>query len=303
MISNKLGISDLANFKFIVNPAAARGKCAQVGEALTNLCQERGMDFDIQFTNGPQEAIEIAQNATENFECIVAVGGDGTVHEVVNGIMGKKVKFGILPVGTGNDFIKATGIPLRIVAALDTVLALNTRKIDVGKAGDLYFPNGFGIGFDAWVVQASLNVRKLRGKAIYLYSVLKTIYNYKTPVMHYNYDDVDHEGRIFMLTVGNGTSLGGGFKLTPFAQVDDGLLDLTIIRDLKKWEIYQNLIGVYFGKHVNLPQVKVGKTKKIKIESNEGFAAHADGELLSLNIRSLEISIVPKSLELIVPKT
>lgn len=292
----------MANFKFILNPAAARGKSARLKDVVRELCHERMIDFDLQVTDGPQEAIEIAQKATQDFECIVAVGGDGTVHEVVNGIMGKKVKFGVLPIGSGNDFVKAAGIPRNFITAFDTVMALNTKLVDVGKAGNLYFPNGFGIGFDAWVVQASLNVKRLRGNAIYLYSVLKTIYKYKTPVIHYTYNDVDYEGKIFMLTVGNGTSMGGGFKLTPFAQLDDGLLDLTIIRDLSKWEIYHNLYSVYFGKHVNMPQVKVDKTTKIKIESDEGFAAHADGELLSLNIRSLEILIVPKALEVIVPK-
>lgn len=292
----------MANFKFIVNPAAARGKAAKIGKKLNELCKVKGLDFELEFTKKQGQATDLAHAAADKFECIVAVGGDGTVNEIVNGIVGKNVKFGIIPVGTGNDFVNAIGIPLKLNVALDSLLLLNTKLVDVGKAGSVYFQNGLGIGFDAWVVEESFKVKKLRGKAIYLYSVLKTIYGYQAPFMHCSYDSHTREEKLFMISVGNGTSMGGGFKLTPFAQLDDGLLDLTIIKDLTKWEIYQNLISVYFGKHTQMPQVTIGRTKKLEIESEEGFAAHVDGELLSLNIKSLEITIVPKSLEIVIPK-
>jgi YegS/Rv2252/BmrU family lipid kinase len=292
----------MANFKFIVNPAAARGKADKIGYKLNELCAAKGLDFDLEFTKKRGQATDLAHEAANKYECIVAVGGDGTVNEIVNGIVGKKVKLGIIPVGSGNDFVKALNIPLKLNAALDTLVALKTRFVDVGKAGTVYFHNGLGIGFDAWVVEESFKVKKLRGNAIYLYSVLRTIYGYRAPYMHCCYDNHTREEKLFMISVGNGTSMGGGFKLTPFAQLDDGLLDLTIIKDLTKWEIYQNLISVYFGKHTQMPQVTVGRTKKLEIESEEGFAAHVDGELLSLNIKSLEITIVPKSLEIVIPK-
>lgn len=292
----------MGNFKFIVNPAAARGKSAKIAKKLNHLCQARGVDFDMVYTSKRGEATELAREAAGQFECIVAVGGDGTVNEVVNGIVGCQVKFGIIPIGSGNDFVKAIHIPLKLEAALDTLTALNTRWVDVGRAGSVYFQNGLGIGFDAWVVQESFKVKRLRGNAIYLYSVIKTIYGYQAPYMQLRYDDIKRQEKIFMITVGNGTSLGGGFKLTPFALLDDGLLDLTIIQDLKKWEIYQNLASVYFGKHTRMPQVTTARTKTVKIDCDQGFAAHVDGELLSLNIKTLEVTIVPKALEIVVPK-
>lgn len=297
-----MGMKEMANFKFIVNPVAARGKAVTIGNKLNELCKAKGLDFELEFTKKRKQATELAFEAADKFECIVAVGGDGTINEIVNGIVGKNVKLGIIPVGSGNDFVKAINIPLKLNAALDTLLALNTSFVDVGKAGTVYFQNGLGIGFDAWVVEESLKVTKLRGNAIYLYSVLRTIYGYQAPFMHCSYDNQMREEKLFMISVGNGTSMGGGFKLTPFAKLDDGLLDLTIIKDLTKWEIYQNLISVYFGKHTRMPQVTIGRTKKLQIESEEGFAAHVDGELLSLNIKSLEITIIPKSLEIIIPK-
>jgi diacylglycerol kinase (ATP) len=103
-----------------------------------------------------------------------------------------------------------------------------------------------------------------------------------------------------MITAGNGTSLGGGFKLTPNAIVDDGLLDLNIIRNLNKWEIYRNLFGVFSGKHIHMPQVTTDRTKKLLIESEEGFAAHIDGELLSLNLKSLDVELLPRAMEVVV---
>jgi diacylglycerol kinase (ATP) len=292
----------MGNFKFIVNPAAARGKSAKVAKKLKHLCQSNAIDYDIVYTSKRGEATELAREATVQFECIVAVGGDGTINEVVNGLVGSNVKFGIIPIGSGNDFAKAIHIPLKLNSAFNSLMALNTRPVDVGKAGNMYFQNGLGIGFDAWVVQESFKVKRLRGNAIYLYSVFKTIYGYQAPEMEIRYDDVNRQEKIFMISVGNGTSMGGGFKLTPFALLDDGLLDLTIIKDLTKWEIYQNLASVYVGKHTRMPQVTTGRTKTLKIDCDQGFAAHVDGELLSLNIKTLEVTIVPKALEIVVPK-
>jgi diacylglycerol kinase (ATP) len=104
-----------------------------------------------------------------------------------------------------------------------------------------------------------------------------------------------------MITAGNGTSLGGGFKLTPNAVIDDGLLDLNIITDLTKIKIFRNLIGVYSGNHIYMPEVTTDRTTDLLIESEEGFAAHVDGELLGLDLKKLEVHIVPKALRVIVP--
>lgn len=290
----------MTSYKFIVNPTASSGKCARIADQLEKICQSLKMDFDMDFTQKPGDAIDLAQSAREKFECVVAVGGDGTINEVVNGLMGGKAKLGVIPAGTGNDFIKAVSIPLKLDHAIGNLIGMNTQKIDIGIAGDRYFCNGLGIGFDAWVVQESLNVKKLRGKAIYLYSVLKTINSYQPPLIRLTYNKVVREEKLYMVTVGNGISLGGGFKLTPNAIIDDGLFDLTIIRNLKYWEIYKNLISVFPGKHIYLEQVTTDRTDCLKIESEEGFASHMDGELLSLNIQALDIRILPGALEVVV---
>ncbi len=291
----------MANYKFVVNPTAARGKCARYAKKLETLCRTRKLDFDMTFTQKPGDAIDIARAAANEFNYVIAVGGDGTVHETVNGLMGGQSIFGLVPIGSGNDFARALHIPYKISDALDIIMNGKATKIDIGKAGSQYFPNGLGVGFDSWVVETGKKVTKLRGNAIYLYSVLKTIYNYDPPVMRLKYNDVIREEKIFMLTAGNGVSLGGGFKLTPDAIMDDGLLDLNIISDLTKLEIYQNLISVYSGSHTKMPQVTTSRTKQVSLESEEGFAVHLDGELMSLNLKSLDISILPKALDVLIP--
>jgi len=222
----------LSNYFFIVNPTACRGKGSRTGEALKQLARDYGLDFDLKVTSGPKRAIEMARNAIGNFECIVAVGGDGTINEVVNGIGETGVTLGVIPVGSGNDFVNAIGIPKKLQQALKVLTEGSIRKLDLGKAGDHYFANGLGIGFDSWVVEQALKVKKLRGSLIYLYSVLRTIYSYSPPFMHLKFADSVIDDKLFMVTVGNGVSMGGGFKLTPDAIMDDGLFDVNIISEL-----------------------------------------------------------------------
>lgn len=289
----------MANYKFIVNPAASRGGGQRAGKLVQEMAAARNLDFDLEYTEGQKHAQQIAARSVSDFEFIVAVGGDGTINEVVNGLAEKKSKLGVIPVGSGNDFVTAMDIPLKIADAMDLLVDGHTMPIDLGKAEEHYFANGLGIGFDAWVVEQSMRVKHLRGNMIYLYSVLKTMFSYKAPLMRIAYNGIIDEKRMFMISVGNGTSMGGGFKLTPFAKFDDGVFDLNIIRDLNKFEIIQNLLSVYSGKHVNMPQVTTARADALSVESDEGFAAHVDGELIGLNLNSMKITLLPKALNVV----
>lgn len=289
-------------YKFIVNPASSRGKGNVTGKWLERECANRNLDFDLQYTKSPGHATEIASNSIGSFENIISVGGDGTLQEVINGTFGNNIKIGIIPVGTGNDFVRAVNIPINPSAALDILIEGNDKQIDVGKIGDRIFHNGVGIGFDAWVVNESLKIRKLRGHLIYLYAILKTLKNYKAPLMEIKYHEKSIIQKLFLVTVANGISLGGGIKLTPFAKIDDGLLNLNIIQDVNKLKILQNLMKAYSGEHVNMPEVTVDTCKSVVIKSDDGLAVHADGELISCNLKEIEIEIIPKAIKFIVPK-
>jgi diacylglycerol kinase (ATP) len=289
-------------YQFIINPAASRGKCGRMAPEVEAVARKAGLDAEFIHTTAAGEAIEIARAAANHFDCVVAVGGDGTVNEVANGLVGGKSAFGVVPIGSGNDFVKVTNVPLDITAAINILKEFHLRPVDVGKANDHYFVNGMGIGFDAWVVDRAIKVEKLRGLAIYLYSVLRTIYSYEPPLIKISYNGTVREEKLYMINIGNGTTMGGGFKLTPNAVIDDGLLDLNIVRNLNKFEIYQNLLKVFNGSHIHMPQVTVGRSDHLVMESEEGIAIHADGELLGLHIKKLEITLLKKAMNVVVPK-
>ncbi len=250
-------------------------------------------------TQGPWHAAELADRATGKFPVVVVVGGDGTFNEVLNGVFGKKVTIGLIPVGSGNDFVRSTDIPFGLDLALKKVLNGKVRRIDVGKANDRYFHNGLGIGFDAWTVQTSLNVRYLRGNAMYLYSVLRTLISYRPNPLTIKMNGQTLRNDYFMISVGNGGSMGGGFKLTPDARIDDGVLDVCLIQNMPTASILKNLIKVYSGKHKDDPRVDILRTNKLQISSDKGFALHADGELVDLHLHELQVELVPSALEII----
>lgn len=287
------------NYCFIVNPASGRGKGLGVGRELEERLQYLNLDYQVLYTKAPGHAIELAQTAKEKFECVVAVGGDGTLNEVVNGLGQSGCTLGLLPVGSGNDFARAVSLETKLDVALNKLLRGRIRAVDLGKVNERYFHNGVGVGFDAHVVHTSLKVKRLRGNAIYLYSVLRTLFKYRPVSLAMEFNNQTHTSDYFMITVGNGMSLGGGFLLTPDAQIDDGLFDLCLIQNMPMPSVLRNLLKVYSGKHKEDPRVEIVRTENLKIRSREPFAVHVDGELLGMDLTALNVEIIPKALNVI----
>jgi len=290
----------MASYKFILNPAAANGKGASMYSRLDKLCRHAGIAHEIVLTEKRGHAQLIAREAAGNFTYIVAVGGDGTIHEVVNGMIFSKAKLGILPVGTGNDLIRGLGIPNHFEKAFAIVLQGDTRFIDIGKIGDIYFHNGIGVGFDAWVAYETLREKFFRGKLKYLAGIFKTLNKYNPPEMTLFYDETVVKNRYFMINIANGLYMGGGFKLTPSAKFDDGELDLNIVINLTKLKVFKNLLGVFSGNHTSMPEVTQAKARKIKIVSNLPFAVQADGEFISAELKTVEVTLIPRALEIVI---
>jgi len=287
------------NYYFIVNPTSGRGKGLVFGKRLQEKLAPLKLEYDLVYTERPRQATDLAEKASRNFDVIVVVGGDGTLQETINGMADSKKALGILPVGSGNDFVRAIPIPVQLDRSLDILLRNKRKRIDLARVNDRIYHNGVGIGFDAWAVHTGNKVKRLRGNAIYLYSVLHTLVSYKPGPVEIQFNDRVERKKYFLMTVANGVSLGGGFYLTPDAEIDDGLLDLCLIEDMPRAAVIRNLLKVYSGKHKDDHRVELVRTKKISIRSEEGFAAHADGELLSLNMNELDVEILPKKIELI----
>jgi len=287
------------DYYFIVNPVSGRGRGKIFGEKLKERLKNTSLDYQIVFSDSPGDAVKLAERAAAKFKTIVAVGGDGTMNEIVNGIAGSDAVLGLIPVGSGNDFVKAVNIPIDFDEAFEVLMRGKKRKIDLGKANDRYYHNGLGIGFDAWVVNTSLKVKRLRGNAIYLYSVLRTLMSYTPVPLELYFNGSLHADDFFMITVGNGVSLGGGFYLTPDAEIDDGLFDLCLIQNMPVVSILKNLLKVYSGTHKDDPRVEIVRTDHLEIEAKQPFAAHVDGELLALDLKKLTVELIPRGLELI----
>ncbi len=276
---------------FILNPVAGRGKALTMEKELKARAGKKIPGASFLRTHSRGDAIRLAREQSRKNDTVVAVGGDGTIHEVVNGLMGGTAALGIVPVGTGNDLVHALNIPFDIDECLELILANAPRPVDVGQVNERYFINGLGVGFDAWVVKKSFSVKKLRGNLVYLYAVLATLKSYSHSTLSIRMNETEKTEPLFMLTVGNGPSLGGGFRLTPGARLDDGRFDICRIGKMSRPAILRNLLRVYGGTHVNDPRVNMDRCTAIRVRSSQPFAAHADGEELGYDLTELNITM------------
>jgi diacylglycerol kinase (ATP) len=296
-------------FTFIVNPVAGKGAGKTVFDSLLGELGRRAIGYEIVETKGPGHATEAARGAST--PVIVSVGGDGTINEIANGITGSSKILGIIPAGSGNDFIKSVGVPRKPLQALQTLLQGVTRTVDIGtvrctptrEGGGNFEPrlfvNGVGAGFDAAVAARTREIPFLSGTALYLVAVLQTLGNYAPPNFRIQFDGSSREGRGLLIAVGNGKCAGGGFYLTPEAKVDDGFLDICSVDDKNVFQILSLMPRVMRGKHHNVPGVKFFKEKKLTISADERFYVHADGEIVGANVRCAEIGLHTSRLSVI----
>jgi YegS/Rv2252/BmrU family lipid kinase len=296
----------------IFNPLAAGGRNASqesdLRARLNRAAQAAGYGLEWTATQAPGHAGELAA-AADGCQLIAVIGGDGTVNEVVNGLMGSNQRaalpsLGVIPVGSGNDFAWSAGISLDTISACQRLFSGRSRRIDVGHVREAdgrerYFVNGCGAGFDA---QAALEVERLKwlpGFLIYLVAVLKTlVLHHQIPLLRITLDGQEWMQPSMMLTVGNGRRLGGGFLVTPDAELDDGWLDVCIAGQLSRLGILMVLPRFMRGTHVTHPQVQMRRARNIQVQSSMPLAIHLDGESFATDAQAYEYTIEPDVLEL-----
>jgi diacylglycerol kinase (ATP) len=302
----------LTEFTFVMNPMAAKGAAKKIDTIVERLLPGFGSTYEIVRTERPGHATEIAREAQSRV--VVAVGGDGTINEVVNGLVATGKVLGIIPAGSGNDFIKSAGIPKDILKSIGILRSAKARQIDLGtvacgtqQAGSMnyapkrYFVNGVGIGFDGQVAWRVSQSKHLRGTLAYFVAVLKTLNNYDSPEFSIALDDVVSKGRKLLLATGNGKCAGGGFYLTPEAAIDDGWLDTCAIEDVPVRRILRLIPAVMSGKPLSHPAVSYARAKKIRVESPQKFYVHADGEVVGHNVSGVVMEVVPRGVDLLAP--
>ena len=251
--------------------------------------------FDTQASKGAKTLVE--SRFDENFTDLLIIGGDGTINEAVNGLH-FDVPISIVPAGTGNDFIKNIQIGKSLNQQFETALEGKIQSVDVGKCNDRLFLNGVGIGFDGQIVEdmVSKRVPLLTGHAAYYYHVLRILGGYRERPFSYSLDGHRHEKELILLTVGNGTTFGGGFKLMPNAKIDDGLLDVCEIGKISGIKRFLNIHKLSNGTHGTLKEVNLYQSQEIMVEENPLLFAHIDGERMGQP--PYHIQILPNKIKL-----
>lgn len=266
---------------FVVNPAAGRGKARRTWQAIAPLAADHGAT--VHFTEGPGHGTDLARRAADaGYDRVVAVGGDGTVSEVVNGLMGTGSALGIIPSGTGNDLCRTLRIPFRAADAAEHALSGATRPIDVGEIeGGRYFINIAGVGFDAEVSRAVNAFPKYLGGTVpYVLGILKTLWRFHPAPMEIDVDGQRYDRKVFLMAVGIAQVYGGGMRMLPDASIDDGLLDICIGGDLGRAEILKLVPKLYSAGHVGHPKIEFARGKRVTVRSPVPVAVHADGDLI-----------------------
>jgi diacylglycerol kinase (ATP) len=293
--------------KLILNPTANHGSAAQVFSALQPQLAEHTIDWSA--TEHLGQAVELARLAGEQgCGLVVAAGGDGTAHEVVNGLMQVPEKdrpaLGILPLGSGNDFAHILGIPDDPLLALDSCLSGQSHFMDIGSvrdAGDRleYFDNTMGIGFDAVVTIRSRKITSIRGFMMYFVATLQTILRNFTPMdLQVETDRESWSQSTIKLTLGNGPREGGGFIVTPQAKLDDGILDYCTIRRISRLTMLRLVPEVMKGTQARFEQVRMGTCRTMTVTSQGPLYVHCDGEIFAgfgTDNRKLTIGIHPNA--------
>jgi len=309
----------------IYNPIAGRGRVKKHWPEVQQGLIDAGIEFDVATTSAPLDAVKLAEKAATKYSTVVAVGGDGTVHEVVNGLLrasseGETITLGVVPLGNGDDFAKMippqTTIGEKVFdwhVAIEKIAKGHTKMFDIGRmSGDKlhseqgnkphYFMNGMDIGFGA---QAALNFTKvpifLTGMAAYLAAIMKTLVDYHIPKVTIQIDNQEaFEQSTTMTAITNGRCFGSGFWVCPEAQVDDGLLDVMVTQSVGRLKIMRLIPKIMKGTHVNEPILKSYRARRVDIKAHQPFVVEADGEIPYPKTRHLEVQILDKRLRVIV---
>jgi diacylglycerol kinase (ATP) len=307
----------MKQYRVIVNPVAGHGKGLKSIPVITQSMTRLNLSFDLVQTEFSGHGIELTQKAVKDgVDVVVAVGGDGTVNEVINGLIQSKrtgqtvPAMGVLCAGRGNDFADAVGIPPDLEQGCQTLANDQRRVIDIGRVkGGIYpqgryFGNVVGIGFDTITTIEAKKLPRWGGFLSFFAAVLKTVFLYnKAPLADIEFNGQTIKQRSLLITVMNGNRLGGGFYMAPNSKPDDGLFDLCIAEQVNSFEVIRMIPLFMKGTQATKPTVKTGQTTRIVITGLDGpLPAEVDGEIFSTEDRRVEIEIIPGELEIIYKK-
>jgi len=296
-----------ASIPLFVNPTAGRGRSARRLERVREILAEADLDCSVHTSTAVGHLEELVRDAINaGADQVVVAGGDGSIYEAVNGIMraDRSAALGVIPTGTGNDFAKASDIPLdwehaTQLLASRTVAAAAFRTIDIGRMNDRYFANGAGIGFDAKVTKVARSYRWPTGDLVYLLAIFRCMADgIATPHLRITADELEWSGPVTLANVSNGPWIGGMFHIAPMAKNNDAKLDLLIADPVSRGRLLTLLPKLMRGRHMDEPEISHAGVSKVTISASAPVPSHLDGEVQAM-ASEFEIEVLPAALNLL----
>ncbi|MBG00568.1 MAG: hypothetical protein CMI36_16375 [Owenweeksia sp.] len=281
----------------VANPSTGTKHLEYILRELMDFCVARDFEFEIFLTAASQNAWKtVEKHLDESYTDLVVIGGDGTLNEAINGLK-YNIPVSIIPNGSGNDFVKNINIGHDLEDQIQVLRTGKVKHIDLGVCNGRKFINGVGIGFDGQIV-ADMQQKKslLRGPAKYYAFVLRILATYKSRTFRFTQDKHLQQKDLISMTIGNGTTFGGSFKLTPEAEINDNILDVCEIGKISGIKRFFNIHRLKEGTHNRLPEVRFSRCKHLHIDENPDLHAHIDGEYFGHP--PFEIGVLPNALKI-----
>lgn len=291
----------MSKYLFLVNPVAGGGKALGYADNIRTIMNENGLEYKMITSTRPGETTTIVES-NPDWEICVAVGGDGTVNEVARGILNRGGGIlAIIPGGTGNDLAKSLGIEENLHVSLNNLVRGRVKEIDLGKVKDMFFFNISSLGFDSEVVRHTDKIKRfVKGKTSYILGVITALVVYRSRRMAFEVDGRHIERRATLVAVGNGRYYGGGMMILPMAKVDDGLLDVCVVKDISNLRILTLLPTIFKGEHVKYDKyVEFHTAKKIVVKAEGRYLLNIDGELFEIKDEEVEFRLAEERLSVI----
>jgi YegS/Rv2252/BmrU family lipid kinase len=283
----------------LVNPASAGGKTLKLLPAVEQALDARRVVFRVQRTKGLEHGAEQALRAVEAGELPVAMSGDGLLGAIGGAMAGAETPLGIIPGGRGNDLARVLGIPSDPDEAVATLFSGHSRRIDVGEANGNRFLGIVSVGFDSECNRRANEVKLIRSNLVYVYSLFRTLVSWKPARFTIRVDDERTRFTGYSVSVANNSTFGGGMRIAPGADLEDGLFDVIAIGEVGKLRFLANLPRVFKGTHVNGDEVRVFRAPHLELSASKPFPVYADGEHLTDLPASLRV--LPRALSVLTP--
>jgi diacylglycerol kinase (ATP) len=290
------------SYKIIANPVAGKGKATALIDQVRSILKERKADFDFELTKAPGDAADMARSAAERgWKVIVSLGGDGTISEVISGLVGTESALGIVSCGKGNDIARSLGVSTDTEQAVNTLLNGEKRRIDVGLEKDQVFADIAGVGFSAEVSSQANNMRKLKGPLAFLAATYRTLSRLKARQVRIELDNEVIETKVVSITLSNMKYAGGGMIFAPDAVVDDGLFDVCIVREIGKIGFALTFPQMYKDAGPKHPALSRYRSSSVRIFTENPMEKMFDGNINGKT--PLEAKILAKAIEVLVPSS